>query len=610
VREAQAIRLMPRYRGWATNSLEKARQAARLDPTSDAHIQAAAAFLGLDAWAYEHQPGMVGTAVHFDAPGQRVAVTGGLNWRHTNSPSQVLDVRGKQLDLLAPDQRGLLTFAPDGRLELWSWSVTNGLSLQDPTLSRVLRTFEAPGTAPPPYPDRPLLLRSPDGAWVVAAGDDTNGPSPVLWRTVDGRRVAALEKPVSALAFSPDSTVLAAGHEDGRVTLHALPSLVAIATIHPDRVPVLGLALTRDPLVRLSDEPANPSWLVAIGTAGGMIYLCDSAAGAVRNSCRGSHYDVYALAFHPDGMTLLSCGRDEARFWDVATGQLLLREPDVEDFQVSLAIAPNGTNAVVGTQYPWNRIPGVYLIRVEPDRGIRTLRGLTTQIAQTEFSPDGHRLAALAHNWQLAIWSAQSNRLEQVLQMPRGQTADNTAFRFSLDGRQLAFATHGAALLWDLEGRTALQRWSTPAGGMPSLAYDAEGRLLLFQRERPSSGGGAIGVIRQLRPDAQSVSLAAFPEFDQALDHAAFTADGRHFLICGRGKLDPTNQHTLKIVAPDTGRVLFATNPDLVLSPDHQSHFPPAFSPDGHLMAWGTDDGLVFVADPDDLLRRLADMGL
>lgn len=227
--------------------------------------------------------------------------------------------------------------------------------------------------------------------------------------------------------------------------------------------------------------------------------MCDTATRGVRGIYRGSSYDVYALAFHP--------------------------------------------------------------VRIEPDRGIRTLRGLATQISRVRFSTDGRYVAALAHNWQVGVWMVPSNRLEHILTVPRGELADNADLRFSPDNRQLAFATSGAACLWNLETRNTIGHWSLPAGICQSLAYAADVRLLLFQTEsEPPPGTNRICHLRELVGTDQVRSLLSFAVFNERLFRAEITPDARHLVLCGRSRTDPTNQHTLELRNAATGRVLFATN--------------------------------------------------
>lgn len=272
VREAQTIRLRPRWAGWSTNSLGHVRRAAQLDRDNDARVQAAAAFAGLDAWVYRRLDRLVGTAVTFDIPGTRMAFTGGPNWLGAYIPSRILDLAGNTLHVLEPDERGLVTFDRDGDVAMFSPSANGGLTLRAPGRAGVLRRFDlANDIAPSQLRARPYIVRSPDGAWVAAAAKGTNGLNPAVWHVADGRCIGTLDAPVNALAFSPDSTALADGRQDGLVTLYALPDLNPIVSLQPDRVPVLSLALAADPLVHAPDATGAPAWLVAIGTAGGTI---------------------------------------------------------------------------------------------------------------------------------------------------------------------------------------------------------------------------------------------------------------------------------------------------------------------------------------------------
>jgi hypothetical protein len=68
-----------------------------------------------------------------------------------------------------------------------------------------------------------------------------------------------------------------------------------------------------------------------------------------------------------------------------------------------------------------------------------------------------------------------------VFEAPKGVLADNAALAFSRDGRQLAFATSEAAVLWDLASGLPANRWALPAGLVQRLWFDGDSRLLHFQ---------------------------------------------------------------------------------------------------------------------------------
>jgi WD40 repeat protein len=108
----------------------------------------------------------------------------------------------------------------------------------------------------------------------------------------------------TALAFTPDGNLLAAGFRDGRITVYGLPGLTEVAAFQIEDNAITSLAFQRD-LVRRTNAVPNSTWRLAAGDRGSFIFVWELAKGGTIARLRGSNFDAQALAFNPDG-TLLS----------------------------------------------------------------------------------------------------------------------------------------------------------------------------------------------------------------------------------------------------------------------------------------------------------------
>jgi cytochrome c len=148
-----------------------------------------------------------------------------------------------------------------------------------------------------------------DGTAVVSAGYDATvriWPLPQPASPI----VAELPAPLNAVTTAPDDEIAAAG-ADGRVYFLS-PSGKRLGAAQALSTPVVALAISRDG--------------ASIAAAGitGAVALIDRNSRSVIRTLAGRGVPVWALAFLPDGRTLLTAGGDRTiRRWDAETGEPL-----------------------------------------------------------------------------------------------------------------------------------------------------------------------------------------------------------------------------------------------------------------------------------------------
>jgi hypothetical protein len=178
--------------------------------------------------------------------------------------------------------------------------------------------------------------------------------------------------------------------------------------------------------------------------------------------------DVTALAFSPDGQTLVSASNDGTlRYWDV-TSATEIRSLDGDTVN-SVAFSLDGTLLATGGQSGT-----VQIWDAAGATPVQTINAQVGVIHSVAFDPTGRRIAVGGEADSVRVWDLSTDTLVfDLLYSP-----DVTAVAFSPDGLRLAAASSNAVpRAWDAASGTQL--WGGPVAAVhTSLAFSPDGALI------------------------------------------------------------------------------------------------------------------------------------
>ncbi len=378
------------------------------------------------------------------------------------------------------------------------------------------------------------------------------------------------------LAYSKDGKYLATGYEDGKARLWDTASRRELVQLDHGRGPVLAVAFTRD--------------------------------GFLLTGARHGGLRLWSI---PDGKPVRCAGRQPLGPDESEDASFLVAPPESV---FALALSPDGAEVVVGT----DSAVRVYSLVDGKQHNVPLLH--PARVVAVDFNPDGQSFLSADNHGHIRIWDAASHL--PMCSVIRHDSDLRGAVRYRPGGRQLAVAGwDGVLRCWHVPPRLSVGPALFQSYEVRDAGFSTTGRKIFtatvagVQWWDPERGEQLGGVWRHTESGLQSAALSpdgrwAFissykgKETDQLWNvalgrpHAALHAEGYH---PARAVFSPSGDLLLTLVDDlETVRTgvtwwkLGARKPTWWREgPRLPRTVCAAFHPDGQLIAFGGNDGLV-----------------
>lgn len=333
-------------------------------------------------------------------------------------------------------------------------------------------------------------------------------PTTTVYPAVKGKLELAIKigplAPITAVAFNPDNTLLAAGSY-GQVIVWDLTKAQPVKQL----TNVLGA---------VNDLRFSPKGdLLAIGggqpSAKGDLRLYQTSDWKLLGVLRGHDDVVMSMAFSPDGTQLASASFDHSvRLWDVKTHASLKEYHHHSDFVYAVAFSPDGKRLVSASK---DRT--VQLFEKDTAKSVFTFSGMNEDVMAVAFHPDGKSVISSGFETGIFWWNTQNG---EKIKTQGGHGVAVHELAFSKDGKRAVSAGADRTVrTWD--GANGAPGKVFPVGSVTySVAISPNGKFI--------ASGSFDGLVR-LWDEANArhlVTMLANASENEQMDWLAITPEG------------------------------------------------------------------------------------
>ncbi len=273
------------------------------------------------------------------------------------------------------------------------------------------------------------------------------------WTTLEGFTAIA---PIAL--FSPDGRTLALGENQGRIRL------IDLTTGATNEIPA---PTEGNGVYALAFSPDSRLLASGYAWADSTIYLWDVATGQPHGSLKGHQNFIEKLVFAPDGQTLYSAGFDQSiRIWDVPRQKQIGRLQGHTDRITGLVLCPDGQRLI---SCSWDGSLRVWNLRAKPRPPAEVELPVRTGPYGALFTADSRRLITVSVTNPVSIWDVATTR--EIDRIPALGT-NNISVALSPDERLLAVGgLDGTLKICDLNSRAVVKTWRPYRDRVIKLCY-------------------------------------------------------------------------------------------------------------------------------------------